>query len=149
LKTASDPTRVNLLLTLVDGERDVSDLCAVIGQPYPKLSHHLALLRQASLVQSRRQGKWNLYSLTDEGERIAHLLRMITRSLMDDTSSSGTMAIDPLLFEQVGGFVDDPERWFRTPNAEFEGRKPVDLIGTDDEARLRNRIEAAMLGMFS
>ena len=74
---------------------------------------------------------------------------MITRKLTDDTSSSKTMAIDPLLLEQVGAFVDDPETWFRTPNVVFEGRKPVDLIGTDDEARLRNRIEAAKLGMFS
>jgi len=36
-----------------------------------------------------------------------------------------------------------------TPGSEFEGRKPVDLLGTSDEPRLRNRIEAAKLGMFS
>jgi DNA-binding transcriptional ArsR family regulator len=149
LKTASDPTRVNLLLTLVEGEHDVSDLCDLIGQPQPKISHHLALLRQASLIQSHRQGKKNLYSLTDQGQEIARLLWMITHRLTDDTGSSSTLAIDPVLLEQVSGFVEDPEAWFRTPNAAFEGRMPVDLLGTDDEPRLRSRLEAAKLGMFS
>jgi hypothetical protein len=57
--------------------------------------------------------------------------------------------IAPSLLDDVRGFVDDPEGWFHTPNAEFEGRKPVDLLGTPDEPRLRNRIEAAKCGMFS
>jgi hypothetical protein len=58
-------------------------------------------------------------------------------------------AIDPVLLEEVGHFLDDPETWFHTPNAEFEGRMPIEMLGTPDEARLRNRIEAAKLGMFS
>jgi hypothetical protein len=58
-------------------------------------------------------------------------------------------AIDPALLKDVGGFVDDPEGWFHTPNGEFEGREPIELLGTPDEVRLRNRIEAAKLGLFS
>jgi hypothetical protein len=57
--------------------------------------------------------------------------------------------IDPTLLTDVGGFVEDPDAWFRTPNATFEGRKPIELLGTADEPRLRNRIEAAKLGLFS
>jgi hypothetical protein len=57
--------------------------------------------------------------------------------------------IDPGLLDDVRGFVDDPEGWFHTPNAEFGGRRPVDLLGTPDEPRLRNRIAGAKLGMFS
>ena len=58
-------------------------------------------------------------------------------------------AIDAALIEDVGGFVDDPKAWFLTPNGEFEGRKPIELLGTSDEARLKNRIEASKLGLFS
>jgi hypothetical protein len=58
-------------------------------------------------------------------------------------------SIDPSLLNDVGGFVNDPEAWFYTPNEAFEGRRPVGLLGTADEPRLRNRIEAAKLGMFS
>jgi uncharacterized protein (DUF2384 family) len=57
--------------------------------------------------------------------------------------------IDAKLLEDVAGFVDAPEEWFRTPNAAFEGRRPIELLGTADEPRLRNRIAAAKLGMFS
>ncbi len=57
--------------------------------------------------------------------------------------------IDSALIEVVSGFVDDPEGWFRTPNIEFEGRRPIDLLGTPDEQRLKDGIEAAKLGMFS
>ena len=45
--------------------------------------------------------------------------------------------------------VDDPKAWFLRPNGEFEGRKPIELLGTPDEARLKNRIEASKLGLFS
>jgi hypothetical protein len=57
--------------------------------------------------------------------------------------------IDRTLLKDVGAFVDDAERWFRTPNPAFEGRPPIELLGTDDEPRLRNRIAGDKLGMFS
>ena len=59
-----------------------------------------------------------------------------------------TVLIDRELLRDVGGFIDDAETWFRTPNPEFEGRQPIELLGTADEPRLRNRIAAAKLGMF-
>ena len=43
--------------------------------------------------------------------------------------------IDPTLLEDVGGFVDDPDGWFHTPNVEFEGRRPIECW-----ARPMNRI---------
>ncbi|MGO9464817.1 MAG: antitoxin Xre/MbcA/ParS toxin-binding domain-containing protein [Isosphaeraceae bacterium] len=78
----------------------------------------------------------------------------LVQSLIDGEQPQGrnvptTTPIDRTLLEDVAGFVDDPEQWFRTPNAEFEWRRPIELLGTPDEPRLRNRIEAAKLGMFS
>jgi hypothetical protein len=64
-------------------------------------------------------------------------------------SSDSVTMIDPVLLDQVSAFVDDPEAWFETPNEYFEGRKPRELLGTDDETRLRNRIQGALLGFFS
>jgi hypothetical protein len=60
-----------------------------------------------------------------------------------------SVVIDPALLEDVEGFVNDAEAWFHTPNPEFEGRKPIELLGTPDEAWLRNRIDMAKHGMFS
>ncbi len=78
---------------------------------------------------------------------------LVRRLVRDEQSQDGkaraAASIDPTLLDDVAGFVDDPERWFRMPNAEFEWRRPIDLLGTPDETRLRDSIEAAKLGMFS
>ncbi len=139
LRGASDPTRLIILLTLNDGESDITALSAAVGESQPAIDHHLALLRQDGLVHSRREGNRNVYSLTEDGHLIARCVdKLISRQTIDSS-----------LLRDVGGFVDDPDRWFRTPNSEFEGRRPIDLLGTADEPRLRNRIEAAKLGLFS
>lgn len=68
---------------------------------------------------------------------------------MEPFDGNKNQKIDASLLRDVSGFVDDADAWFRTPNATFEGRKPVELLGTPEEHRLRNRIEAAKLGMSS
>jgi DNA-binding transcriptional ArsR family regulator len=149
-KNVGDPVRLHILLTLAEAERGVTELCTIFGLSQPAISHHLAVLRHGGLISPRRQGKQNLYSLTKQGQLIANLFREIQPIKQPRKRPSPTIVpIDPGLLDDLRGFVDDPEGWFRTPNAEFEGRKPVDLLGTADEPRLRNRIAAAKLGMFS
>jgi DNA-binding transcriptional ArsR family regulator len=141
-KQVSDPTRLQVLMLLQERERSVAELCVDLGsQSQPAVSHHLALLRHSRLIEPRRLGQYNVYSLTESGNQVAIMVR--------DLVSSRPTPIDPELLKDVGGFVDDAEAWFRTPNPELEGRKPIDLIGTAEERRLRYRIEAAKFGMFS
>src|SRR5262249_56265740 len=100
-------------------------------------------------VSLRREGKLDFYSLTDRGRRVLELVRWLVYVEPPRNEAPATTAIDPALLEDVGGLVDDPEAWFRTPNVAFEGRQPIELIGTPDEPRLRDRILAAKLRMFS
>src|SRR5918998_395755 len=66
-KQAAAQTRLQVLLLLAEQERNVSTLCADLGhQSQPAVSHHLALLRHGRLIEPRRQGKNNVYSLTEE-----------------------------------------------------------------------------------
>jgi ArsR family transcriptional regulator, zinc-responsive transcriptional repressor len=68
IKQASDGTRLSIMMMLFDGERNVAAICKDLGQQsQPAVSHHLALLRHGRLVEPRRDGKNNIYSLTDEG----------------------------------------------------------------------------------
>jgi uncharacterized protein (DUF2384 family) len=53
------------------------------------------------------------------------------------------------LVKKVGTVVDDPVDWLNTPNPQFEGRRPIDVIGTDDEVRVHIIIEAAQQGFFA
>ncbi len=149
-KMVGDPIRLNLLLTIAEGECAVGELCADLGQSQPTISHPLALLRLGGFIQHRRLGKKNLYSVTDRGRQLVGQLRkIIPLNHASKPQRIETKAIDPALLDDVSGFVDDAEGWFPRPNAEFEGRSPVDLLGTSEEQRLRNRIEAAKFGMFS
>lgn len=59
----SDRTRLNLLLLLADGERNVTNLCDTLRLPQPTVSHHLGLLRMSSIIANRRDGKQVFYSL--------------------------------------------------------------------------------------
>ncbi len=59
----SDKTRLNILVLLSRGERNVSSLCEELGQPQPTVSHHLGLLRMNRLVANRRAGKQIYYGL--------------------------------------------------------------------------------------
>lgn len=71
----SDPTRLKILLILVQRERNVTELCEDLdSQSQPAVSHHLSLLRHARLIEQRREGKHNYYSLTDEGRGLADLI---------------------------------------------------------------------------
>ena len=153
-RLAGDVTRLNLLLTLAEGERGASDLRELLSQSQPAIGHHMAMLRHGGLIRPRRHGRQNLYSLTDRGRSVADGLRGILpmelpRPVRHAGAKTRTGSIDRAMLEDVGGFVEDPARWFNTPNPDFEGRKPVELLGTTEEPRLRNRITAARLGLFS
>ena len=75
LKHVSDPTRLQVILILSDGERHVGALCAQLSQSQPAVSHHLALLRHGGIIAPRRQGKNNFYSLTDTGSDLARVVK--------------------------------------------------------------------------
>ncbi|MEO6810817.1 MAG: metalloregulator ArsR/SmtB family transcription factor [Isosphaeraceae bacterium] len=77
LKHVSDATRLQVILTLAEGERHVGALCAELGQSQPAVSHHLALLRHGGIIAPRRQGKNNFYSLTETGEELASVVKSL------------------------------------------------------------------------
>ena len=59
----SDKTRLNILMLLAQGERNVTSLCQELELPQPTVSHHLGLLRMNNLIGNRRDGKQVFYSL--------------------------------------------------------------------------------------
>ncbi len=79
LKQVSDPTRLQVITMLSEGERHVGSLCADLGHSQPAVSHHLALLRHGGIIIPRRQGKNNFYSLTETGERLAGIVKDLGR----------------------------------------------------------------------
>ncbi len=69
LKSVANDRRLVVLCELAKGERTVSELEAVAGLSQSALSQHLARLRQAGLVKTRRQARAVHYSLAGSGTK--------------------------------------------------------------------------------
>jgi DNA-binding transcriptional ArsR family regulator len=64
-KVLGDPTRLRILRTLMNQEVCVRDIADELGMGQSAVSHQLRILRDARLVQFRRDGKTVYYSLAD------------------------------------------------------------------------------------
>jgi ArsR family transcriptional regulator len=62
-KALADTTRLRILGLLLTGEVCVCDIHETLKVPQPKASRHLAYLRRAGLVETRREGLWVHYRL--------------------------------------------------------------------------------------
>ena len=63
-KLLADETRLKVLYFLMQqDELNVRTLCKLLRQSQPAVSHHLALLRVAGIIECRRDGKHNFYHL--------------------------------------------------------------------------------------
>ena len=56
-RALSDPNRVRLLMSLKNGEDNVSRLAEVLGIKQPSASKHLRVLREAGLIHARHEGQ--------------------------------------------------------------------------------------------
>ena len=59
-KALADKTRQDILEMLAEHERNVSDICTEFETTQPTISHHLQILKNCHLVDSRKEGK-NIY----------------------------------------------------------------------------------------
>jgi DNA-binding transcriptional ArsR family regulator len=76
LALLGDRTRLALLHALTGGEADVTTLTEACGAARPAVSQHLARLRLAGLVSTRKEGRRVIYSLRD-----GHLRRLVDEAL--------------------------------------------------------------------
>src|SRR6476661_9973513 len=67
----SDKTRLRLLSLMANGEVSVGYLADQLGESQPKISRHLAYLRGAGLVSTRRDGKWIYYGVQAPADETA------------------------------------------------------------------------------
>jgi DNA-binding transcriptional ArsR family regulator len=74
-RALADPKRLCVLESLAAGELSVSDLSTRVGCQVPNMSQHLAVLRSAGLVQTRRDGSTVFYRLADV--RVLEAYRLI------------------------------------------------------------------------
>jgi ArsR family transcriptional regulator len=84
LRLLADPTRVRLLALLEREELTVAELASVLHLAQPRVSTHLAKLKEAELVRDRRAGVSAYYRANNEGDDHQHALLRSLRESIDD-----------------------------------------------------------------
>ena len=81
-KALSDPTRREILRLLSQGEKTAGELASRFDMTKPSMSHHFAVLKDAELISSRRDGQQIWYSLntTVAQDAIAWVMDLVERS---------------------------------------------------------------------
>jgi len=74
-KALGDETRQRILRLLSIREMCVCELITALNMTQPTTSHHLSILEYAGLVESRKEGRWVFYGITDK-HRVSSLLKM-------------------------------------------------------------------------
>jgi ArsR family transcriptional regulator len=101
-KALADTTRLRMLMLLVmEGELCVCELTHALDEIQPKISRHLAQLRESGVVQDRRQGQWIYY-------RINPNLPEWAREVLSATAEGVTMR--PPFDRDLRMLVEMPDR---------------------------------------
>lgn len=86
MKALADRSRVRIIKMLQKREMCVCELQAVLDLSQPSVSKHLRILEEAGLVESRKDGLWVNYRLSDTAESIyaGHMQSILRDWLNDD-----------------------------------------------------------------
>jgi ArsR family transcriptional regulator len=88
-RALADPTRLRIMGLLVTGEVCVCHIHESLGIPQPTASRHLAYLRKAGLVDTRRDGLWVYYRLTDGGDEVTRTIREAVQHVLGHVGQVG------------------------------------------------------------
>jgi ArsR family transcriptional regulator len=80
-KALSEGTRLRIIKLLEHGELCVCDIVAALGIVQPKVSFHLAVLKEAGFIRDRKQGKWTHYRLVDSDMLRRFLILSVTERI--------------------------------------------------------------------
>ncbi len=86
-KAISDPNRVRALMALQGHELCVCRIIELLQLAPSTVSKHLAILRQAGLVEGRKEGRWMHYRLPNKNSRAWKTLDWIFESLENSTET--------------------------------------------------------------
>ena len=87
LKLLADETRLRIVWNLLHGEHSVNQLAAHLEMQPAAISHHLAKLRLAGVVRTRRDGNRIFYATRDH-----HIERLVAAAFLRDEAAESRSA---------------------------------------------------------
>jgi ArsR family transcriptional regulator len=75
LKALADPTRLRIILLLMERDLCVCELMFILDMEQSRISHQLRILRDTEMAEDIREGKWIVYTIPEEiRERLQPIL---------------------------------------------------------------------------
>ncbi|MEO0249425.1 MAG: metalloregulator ArsR/SmtB family transcription factor [candidate division WOR-3 bacterium] len=87
-KSLSDPTRLRIVLLLLERDLCVCELTAILEMEQSRVSHQLRLLRASGLTEDNREGRWIIYRMPAAVKE--HLRPLVGRALHGDADAEET-----------------------------------------------------------
>lgn len=142
LAAAADPTRLRLLALAARGAFCVNDFCDVLGQSQPRLSRHLRLLHEASLLERTREGvnAWYVLAQGDSGALVRDLLRRADAE--DPVLAADRRGAARVLAERAR----EASEKFRGSGVDWDEMRALDLPADRVEAELLRLLGYGMHG---
>jgi ArsR family transcriptional regulator len=136
-KTLADPTRVRILALLEREELAVQELMQALGMAQSRVSRHLAILREANLVQDRRDGTFAFYRFAPPTEAAWRDAWALVRANLagDSTHERDAAALSRVLAERTAR----TQRFFESVGPEWDALRKIfhdDLLRARAIARL-------------
>jgi len=90
-KALSDPNRLQIIQMITDQERCACKLLEHFNISQPTLSHHIRILSDCNLIQTRKDGKWSHYSMNmDTMEAYKNYVNTLYKAALVSAEASGT-----------------------------------------------------------
>ena len=86
----ADSSRIRIICALLDHELTVGEICDRVEMSQSAVSHQLRILRQARVVNNRRSGRSNYYTLDDS--HVEEILRMGLHHVREDDEEDESRA---------------------------------------------------------
>lgn len=122
MRLFSTPSRLILLCHIAQKERSVGEIQEDLDFKQPALSQQLGELRQAGVVQTRRESRQIYYSIADD--RVAAVMEMLMRVFCNAEAGQPSSRIDAVASlagqrpAAPEGFVGEMARWARLVKAD-------------------------------
>ena len=94
-----DPTRLGIVLYLMDKKTSVTDIVNNLGLTQSAVSHQLRILKDAHVLKSEKVGKMVFYSINDEH------VKVIVETVLKNNPKLNFVYADGIIFDPVDGIA--------------------------------------------
>ncbi|MDZ7588017.1 MAG: metalloregulator ArsR/SmtB family transcription factor [Parasphingorhabdus sp.] len=144
-RALADPTRLRIMLLLLEMELAVGELATLLGQSQPRISRHIRILDEAGLAERHKEGSW-VFLRPGAGRDVETLARLLRAEKM--ASDEQTLADRARLVAVRQARAEQAERYFASHAESWDAIRSMHVAEPEVEAAMRRVLEDRPLGQM-